>query len=202
MRVAIRRERANVARPTRRDRSTGPGAAPALGPPCAPTSPPCLALVVPALLPARAHASSCYLGPDLLSSPTPKLGCPIVISRNAYFGTADPVVRAIRNTDNLDVTGTIAHERRDIATPYYQLDCDGLVVDENDTVEPYDIFTIELSDKAQAGDMIYADGLALTTLQPAGDAIPSSSRCRSATSWPTSATTTHRRATTPPASAA
>lgn len=119
-----------------------------------------------------ADASSCYLGPELLSSAAPKLGCPIVVSRNAYQGYGEPVVRAIRDTDNLDVTGTVTTERREITTPYYQLDCQGSVEYENDVLEPYDIFTIELSEKAQVGDMIYTDGLAIAPLQPAGECEP------------------------------
>ncbi len=128
-----------------------------------------LALV--ALAPRAADASSCYLEPSLLSSSTPRLGCPVVIAQSHYTGAPDPTLRVLRDTDNLDVTGAISKEPRDIPMSYYQLDCDGRVIGETQTQTPYDVFTIELSSKAQAGDMLLVGGIT-SPIQPADPDVP------------------------------
>ncbi|NVB82696.1 MAG: hypothetical protein HOV81_30245 [Kofleriaceae bacterium] len=129
------------------------------------------ALALAILAPRAADAAGCYFGPNLLSSPAPRLGCPVVIAQNHYQGGAAPTLRVLRNTDNLDVTGAITTEQREVAMTYYQLDCDGLVVDQTQTQTPFDIFTIELSSKAQVGDMLLVEGVT-TPIQPADPNTP------------------------------
>lgn len=129
------------------------------------------ALGVALLAPRAAGASSCYFEPSLLSSPTPRLGCPVVLAQEHYQGGPAPSLRVMRETDNLDVTGAVTTEEREIWLTYYQLDCDGSVVGQTQAPTSIDVFTIELSAKAQAGDRLLVAGIE-SPIQPADQDRP------------------------------
>lgn len=126
-----------------------------------------IALVVLAttVVPQAAEASSCVLGPYVLSL-EPAADCPLVYWRAA--GSIAPAPRAYvyREGIRVDVTDTTTPAGTTLLDyRYVILDCHDEILEESPQVAAMDIFHVTFT-SAQVGEKIWVDGIPVAAVQP------------------------------------
>lgn len=119
-----------------------------------------------ALVPAPAEASSCVLGPYVLSL-GPASDCPLVYWRTA--GSVEPAPRAYvyREGIRVDVTDTTTPDGTTyLDYRYVTLDCHDNIIEESPQVAAMDVFHVTFTG-AQVGEKIWVDGIPVAAVQPA-----------------------------------
>lgn len=127
-----------------------------------------IALVVLAttVVPQAAEASSCVLGPYVLSL-EPAADCPLVYWR--MTGSIEPAPRAYvyREGIRVDVTDTTMPAGTTyLDYRYVTLDCHDTIIEETQSVASMDVFHVTFTG-ALVGEKVFVDGIPVAAIQPA-----------------------------------